>query len=124
MKNHSSLMLKRRMSTFTYIVVFMNFDVIFLNLSIEKQFQDLNDESPIKEIDPSNIYQKNFMKLTTIALLILGITAMVILIFLLLIDARWEPPCQSNFSTVTCLYKRNQTIHNGPVIRPAPTGLG
>ena len=117
-------MLKRRMSTFTYIVVFMKFDVFFLNLSIEKQFQDLNDESPIKEIDPSNIYQKNFMKLTTIALLILGITAMVILIFLLLTDAKWENPSQSNYSTVPRWYKRNQTSLHGPVIRPAPTGHG
>ena len=95
-----------------------------LNLSSEKQFRDANDESPIKEIEPSNIYQKHFMKLSIIALHILGITAMVILIFLLLVDAKWETPRQSTFSTVPCLHKRNRTIFHGPVVRPAPTKLG
>ena len=61
------------------------------------------------------------MKLTIIALHILGITAMVILIFLLLTDAKWENPSQSNYSTIPCWYKRNQTILHGPVIRPRDT---
>jgi len=57
------------------------------------------------------------------ALHIFGIAALVFLIFLLLVDAKWEAPRLPDFSRAPCMHKRNVSVVFGPVLRPTPARI-
>ena len=68
--------------------------------------------------------QENFMKFFIIALHIFGIGALIFLIFLLLVDAKWEAPRWPDLSTAPCMHERNVSVVFGPVHLPNPAGNG
>ena len=88
------------------------------------QYNDSKDGALMKEIESSNIYQKNLTKFFIIALHIFGITTLVFLIFLLVTDAKSGKPLRPDFPIAPCVHKRNESFMCEPVPRSAQAGLG